>query len=69
MDKRGRLGLRHLFFLIYLIIGAIFLNEPFQIFPAWDITEFWIGIAGLMLIIAGFAIVLTIRRPPPPARY
>lgn len=70
MDKKGRYGgIKHLFFLVYLIIGLIFLNEPFQVFPNPDITDWWIMIVGLMLIIAGGAIELTLRKPAPAPRY
>jgi len=39
------------------------MNEPFQIFPLFEITEWMMAIAGVMLIIAGFTVVLTFRKP------
>jgi len=52
-----------LVFAIYLVLGVVFLNEPYQIFPSFEITEWIIALAGLLLFIAAFAIVLKFRAP------
>jgi len=62
MDKGGKL-LKNIVFIVYLFFGIWFMNEPFQIFPLFEITEWMIALAGFLLIIAGFAVVLTFRKP------
>jgi len=49
---------------IYIIVGVIFLNEPFQLFPSVDITDWWIFTAGFLLFVAAWAIIVKFRAPP-----
>ena len=73
MDKIGGWK-KNAVFLLYIVIGVWFINEPFQMFPFPEVTEWWIFLAGIMLMCAGFAVVFTVKRPgmgmpiaPPPS--